>query len=86
MRYVARYYVRGRREPMERAFNSLDGALRFQVRGMADGSLFLGEIVDDRGRNVASHGWLLDHWSDILAVLVNRQPPSAYPPVQDLPA
>lgn len=31
MRYVARYYVHGRREPVERAFQTLDSALRFAV-------------------------------------------------------
>jgi hypothetical protein len=85
MVYIATYYFFGRRDPVERTFSTLDGALRFQVRGMASGDLYLGEIIDDRGRTIASHEWLLDHWSEILRYLVYRRPPSDYPPVRALP-
>lgn len=85
MPYVATYYVHGRREPAEHSFQTLDGALGFEVRGMASGRLYLGEILDDRGRTIASHEWLLDHWSEILRYLVHRQPPSDYGPVRALP-
>lgn len=84
MIYIGTYYVFGRREPVERSFNTLDAALRFRVRGMASGELYVGEIFDARGRTVASHEWLLDHWSDILRYLVYRQPPTAYPPARAL--
>jgi hypothetical protein len=85
MTYVATYYVHGQREPLERRYGTLDGALRFQVRGMSSGEHFVGTILDDRGRTIASHEWLLDHWSEILRYLVHRHPPSDYPPVRALP-
>jgi len=86
MTYIATYYVHGSREPLQRRYGTLDGALRFEVRGMASGEHFVGAIMDGRGRTIASHEWLLDHWSEILRYLVYRHPPTDYPPVRALPS
>jgi hypothetical protein len=83
--YIATYYVRGQRAPAERSFETLDGAMRFQVRRMQAGDLFPEAIVDHRGRTIAGQAWLLDHWSDIVDVLDAGRPPSAYAPVRALP-
>jgi hypothetical protein len=84
MVYIATYYVPGERTPREKPYDSLNGALRFLVHGMHDGSLFPGQLLDDRGRAVASHDWLLDHWSDVLAVLDAGDPPTSRGPGADL--
>lgn len=85
MPYFATYYVQGRRDPLERRYDTLDGAIRFQVRRMQAGDLFPGAVIDHRGRTIASQAWLLDHWSNIVDVLDAGQPPSDYPPVRSLP-
>ena len=76
------FYGFGRRE---REFENLDGALRFLTRGMAEGSLYVGEVLYHNGDRIASHEWLLDHWSDLLTVLVQGKPPSSHPAVGALP-
>ena len=38
---------------------------------MATGEHFVGAITDDRSRTIASHEWLLDHWSELMRYLVH---------------
>ena len=70
----------------ERRFESLDGALRFLVRGMEDGSCFPGELLDESFGTVATYAWLLDHWADVLDVLAAGRPPSSQEAVRELTA
>jgi len=85
MPYIATFYVFGRRETAEEQFETLDGALSFLTRGMAEGSLYVGEVLYHNGGRIASHEWLLENWSDLLTSLVKGEPPSTHPAVYELP-
>lgn len=64
MKYLATYYVD--REDRSRTFSSLGQAVRFICRGMGDGSLWPGEVMDLRGRTVVSHERIMDSWLDVV--------------------
>ena len=85
MTYIATYYLRGRREALSRTFQTLNGALRFQVRATGGIGHFPDAIVDRCGRTITSHEWLLDHRAGIERLLDENRPPSDYGAVRALP-
>lgn len=65
MKYLATY--QSAREERSRTYASLDSAVRFLCKGMNDGSLWPGEIMDMKGRTVVSHERIMQSWLEVIA-------------------
>ena len=64
MKYIASYHIRG--QGHSKVYGSFAGAVRFLCRGMEDGSLWPGEVMDWRGRTVVSHERIMRYWLDVV--------------------